>query len=94
MKFVLKIAIWPVVLLLNILCLLGNLTYTLGAYIVSLPLLFLIGCCIYCIVAAMWTSLAILAGVIVLGLAALFSVVYLTVWLEELRDRLNRIIWS
>lgn len=45
-------------------------------YVIGLLLLVIAGCAIYCIVQAMWTSLAILA---VMGLTAILAI-FLLVW--------------
>ena len=67
MRMILKIFVWPVALLLGMLCFLGTVAYKAASYVISPLLLLGLGCCIYCAVQARWTELAIFA-VTVLGL--------------------------
>ena len=76
MKMILKIWALPVLFVVKIICILGNLLTNVTSYVIGLLLLVIAGCAIYCIVQAMWTSLAILAG---MGLAAIL-VIFLLVW--------------
>ena len=83
MKMMLKVLALPVLFVVKSICILGNLLTNISSYVIGLLLLVIAGCAIYCIVQAMWTSLAILAG---MGLAAfllLFTVVFLTVQIEN-----------
>ena len=68
MKMILKVLALPVLFVVTIACILGNLITNISSHVISLLLLVIAGCSIYCIVKALWTSLAILAG---MGLAAL-----------------------
>lgn len=77
MRMILKIFVWPVALLLGMLCFLGTVAYKAASYVISPLLLLGLGCCIYCAVQARWTELAIFA-VTVLGL---FLVLFLMIWL-------------
>ena len=79
MKMILKVLALPVLFVVKSVCVLGNLLSNISSYVIGLWFLILVGCGIYCVVQAMWTSLAILA---VMGLAAflaLFGIVFLTV---------------
>ena len=76
MKMILKVLALPVLFVVKIICILGNLLTNVTSYVIGLLLLVIAGCAIYCIVQAMWTSLAILAG---MGLAAIL-VIFLLVW--------------
>ena len=76
MKMILKILALPVLFVVKIICILGNLLTNVTSYVIGLLLLVIAGCAIYCIVQAMWTSLAILAG---MGLAAILAI-FLLVW--------------
>lgn len=94
MKMILKVFALPVLLIMKSVCVLGNLLSNISSYVVGLLLLILIGCGIYCVVQAMWTSLAILA---VMGLAAflaLFGIVFLTVQAESASISLGQFIRS
>ena len=77
MRIILKLFVWPMVLLLGMLCFLGTIAYKAAAYVISPLLLLGLGCCIYCAVQARWTELAIFA-VTVLGL---FVILFLMIWL-------------
>ena len=76
MKMILKVLALPVLFVVKVICSLGNLLTNVTSYVIGLLLLVIAGCAIYCIVQAMWTSLAILA---VMGLTAIL-VIFLLVW--------------
>lgn len=76
MKIILKALALPILLVVKILCILGNLLTNISSYVIGLFLLIIGGCAIYCIVKALWTSLAILVG---MGLAVLL-IVFLLIW--------------
>ena len=84
----------PVLFVMKSVCILGNLLTNISSYVIGLLLLILVGCGIYCVVQAMWTSLAILA---VMGLAAflaLFGIVFLTVQAETASESLGQFLRS
>ena len=94
MKMILKILVLPVLFVMKSVCILGNLLSNISSYVIGLLLLILVGCGIYCVVQAMWTSLAILA---VMGLAAflaLFGIVFLTVQAETASESLGQFLRS
>ena len=94
MKMILKVFALPVLLIMKSVCILGNLLYNISSHVIGLLLLILVGCGIYCVVQAMWTSLAILA---VMGLAAflaLFGIVFLTVQAETASESLGQFLRS
>ena len=94
MRLILKIFALPLLLVMKSVCVLGNLLYNISSYVIGLLLLILVGCGIYCVVQALWTSLAILA---VMGLAAflaLFTVVFLTVKAESASESLGQFLRS
>lgn len=76
MKIILKALALPILLVVKILCILGNLLTNISSYVIGLLLLIIGGCAIYCIVKALWTSLAILVS---MGLAVLL-IVFLLIW--------------
>lgn len=91
---ILKVFALPVLLIMKSVCVLGNLLSNISSYVIGLLLLILVGCGIYCVVQAMWTSLAILA---VMGLAAflaLFGIVFLTVQAESASESLGQFLRS
>ena len=94
MKMILKVFALPVLLIMKSVCILGNLLSNISSHVIGLLLLILGGCGIYCVVQAMWTSLAILA---VMGLAAflaLFGIVFLTVQAETASESLGQFLRS
>lgn len=94
MKMILKVLALPVLFVMKSVCILGNLLTNISSYVIGLLLLILVGCGIYCVVQAMWTSLAILA---VMGLAAflaLFDIVFLTVQAETASESLGQFLRS
>ena len=94
MRIILKIFVWPVILLLGVLCFLGTIAYKVAAYVISPFLLLGLGCCIYCLVQARWMDLAIFA-VIELGiLLALFVMIGLVIHAENLRDWMRSLLCS
>ncbi|OUN38133.1 hypothetical protein B5G28_09710 [Faecalibacterium sp. An77] len=94
MRMILKIFVWPVILLLGMLCFLGTIAYKVAAYVISPFLLLGLGCCIYCLVQARWMDLAIFA-VIELGiLLALFVMIGLVIHAENLRDWMRSLLSS
>lgn len=94
MRMILKVFVWPVILLLGVLCFLGTIAYKVAAYVISPFLLLGLGCCIYCLVQARWMDLAIFA-VIELGiLLALFVMVGLVIHAENLRDWMRSLLSS
>ncbi len=94
MRIILKIFVWPVILLLGMLCFLGTIAYKVAAYVISPFLLLGLGCCIYCLVQARWMDLAIFA-VIELGiLLALFVMIGLVIHAENLRDWMRSLLSS
>ena len=94
MRMILKIFVWPVILLLGVLCFLGTIAYKVAAYVISPFLLLGLGCCIYCLVQARWMDLAIFA-VIELGiLLALFVMIGLVIHAENLRDWMRSLLSS
>ena len=94
MKLILKVLALPVLFVVKSVCILGNLLSNISSYVIGLLLLILVGCGIYCVVQAIWTSLAILA---VMGLAAflaLFGIVFLTVQAETASESLGQFLRS
>lgn len=76
-KMVLKVLALPVLLVTKLVGILGNLLTNIASYVIGLLLLVIAGCAIFCVVKAMWESLAILA---VMGVAAI-AVIFLLVWI-------------
>ena len=53
MKIILKLLALPILLLVKILCILGNLLTNVSSYVIGLLLLVIGGCAIYCVVKAL-----------------------------------------
>ena len=66
MKLVLKILALPVLFVVKVICVLGNLLTNVVSYVIGILLLVIGGSAIYCIVKALWQSLLIL---VVLGIS-------------------------
>ncbi len=86
MKLVLKILALPVLFVVKLICILGNLLTNIVSYVIGLLLLVIGGSAIYCVVKALWQSLAIL---VVLGIATI-AAVFLLVWALDSPGRPNR----
>lgn len=94
MKMILKIFALPVLLAVKVICILGNLLTNISSYVIGLLLLVIGGCAIYCIVKAMWTSLAILAGMGVAAILAIFLLAWSVVKAESIGNALGEFIRS
>ena len=94
MKMILKVLALPVLLVMKSVCILGNLLSNISSYVIGLLLLILVGCGIYCVVQAMWTSLAILAVMGLVAFLALFGIVFLTVQAETASESLGQFLRS
>ena len=94
MKMILKVFALPVLLIMKSVCILGNLLSNISSHVIGLLLLILVGCGIYCVVQAMWTSLAILAVMDLAAFLALFGIVFLTVQAETASESLGQFLRS
>lgn len=92
MKMVLKILALPLLFFVKVVCILGNLLTNISSYVIGLLLLVVGGCAVYCIVKAMWTSLAILAGMGLAAFLAIFLLVWAVVKLETLGNHIKEFI--
>ena len=59
MKLVLKILALPVLFVVKVICILGNLLTNVVSYVIGILLLVIGGSAIYCVVKALWQSLLI-----------------------------------
>lgn len=94
MKLILKVFALPVLFVVKSVCVLGNLLSNISSYVIGLLLLILVGCGIYCVVQAMWTSLAILAVMGLVAFLTLFGIVFLTVQAESASESLGQFLRS
>ena len=92
MKMILKVLALPVMFVVTIACILGNMLTNLSSYVIALLLLVIAGCSIYCIVKALWTSLAILAGMGLTAILIIFLLVWAVVKLETLGNYIKEFI--
>ena len=93
MKMILKLLALPVLFVMKSVCILGNLLTNLSSHVIGLLLLILVGCGIYCIVQAMWTSLAILIGMGLAAILAIFLLVWAVVKFETLGNHIKEFIY-
>ena len=92
MKMILKVLALPVLFVVTIACILGNMLTNLSSYEIALLLLVIAGCSIYSIVKALWTSLAILAGIGLTAILIIFLLVWAVVKLETLGNYIKEFI--
>ena len=64
----------------------------LSSYVIALLLLVIAGCSIYCIVKALWTSLAILAGMGLTAILIIFLLVGAVLKLDTLGNYIKEFI--
>ena len=94
MKMILKLFALPLLLLIKIICILGNLVTNVSSWAIGLLLLVIAGCGIYCIVQAQWMNLAILVGMGLVIFLALYVMVFVVFKAEILSERLGAFIRS
>ena len=93
MKMILKVLALPVLFVVKVICILGNLLTNVTSYVIGLLLLVIAGCAIYCIVQAMWTSLAILVGMGLAAILTIFLLVWTVVKFETLGNHIKEFIY-
>ena len=94
MRLILKVFALPLLLVMKSICVLGNLLSNISSYVIGLLLLILVGCGIYCVVQAMWTSLVILVGMGLAAILAIFLLVWAVVKAESIGNFLGEYIRS
>lgn len=94
MKMILKLSALPVLVIIKVLCLVGNLLTNISSYAIGLLLLVIAGCGIYCVVQGKWTELAILAVMAAAAFLALFFLVWIVVKAESWSEQLGEFIQS
>lgn len=93
MKMILKVLALPVLLVVKVICILGNLLTNIVSYVIGLLLLVIAGCAVICIVQAMWTSLALLVGMGLVAFLAIFLLVWAVVKFETLGNHIKEFIY-
>ena len=94
MKMILKIFALPVLLLVKVIWILGNMITNIISYAIGLLPLIIGGCAIYCVVKAMWTSLVILVVMGIVVYLFLFLLVWSVVKAENIGNALGTFIRS
>ena len=92
MKMMLKVLSLKVLFVLKSIFIIVNLITNISSYVIGLLLLVIAGCAIYCIVQAMWTSLAILVGMGLAAILAIFLLVWAVVKFETLGNHIKEFI--
>mgnify|MGYP000293818374 FL=1 len=92
MKLVLKILALPVLFVVKVICILGNLLTNVVSYVIGLLLLVIGGSAIYCIVKALWQSLLILVVLGIATIAAVFLLVWAVMKVENIGESLGAFI--
>ena len=94
MKLVLKILALPVLFVVKVICILGNLLTNVVSYVIGILLLVIGGSAIYCIVKALWQSLLILVVLGIATIAAVFLLVWAVIKVENIGESLGAFIRS
>jgi len=91
MKIILRIAVFPVRVMLCIADLLLKTVMKLESVVIGIAVWFLVLCAVHVIVNGLWRQLAILAILFLCIVAFMFLEVILSGLIEDLRDGLRRI---
>ncbi len=91
MKLVLKILALPVLFVVKVICILGNLLTNVVSYVIGILLLVIGGSAIYCIVKALWQSLLILVVLGIATIAAVFLLVWAVIKVENIGEILEHL---
>lgn len=83
MMWILRIVVFPLLLIVMFLHLLVKLATHLSSYVIGFFLLFTIACSIYSAVQAQWTSVALMAGFGFVAFLLLFFIVAIEMALED-----------
>ena len=94
MKLVLKILALPVLFVVKVICVLGNLLTNVVSYVIGILLLVIGSSAIYCIVKALWQSLLILVALGIATIAAVFLLVWAVMKAENIGESLGAFIRS
>ena len=84
----------PVLFVVKVICILGNLLTNVVSYVIGLLLLVIGGSAIYCIVKALWQSLLILVVLGIATIAAVFLLVWAVMKVENIGESLGAFIRS
>ena len=94
MKFLLKS--FAVVLFagLKTICFIADIFHKVSAYIMSPVLLFVLGCCIYSLVNSQWLDVALLIGIELFFIVAMFASMWLTIQIDCFCNKITKFIRS
>lgn len=62
-KMVLKLVALPVLFVLGLICLLAKLVVNVSSFAIGALILYILGCCIYCVFQSLWLQLGLLVGI-------------------------------
>ena len=93
-KIILKLIALPVLLALGIVCLLAKIAFELSSFLIGALILYIIGCCIYCVFQSLWLQLALHVGIGLAVYAALFLFVVFQEIGESIKGNLREFIFS
>ena len=93
MMWILRIVLFPLLLIIMFLHLLVKLATHLSSYVIVFFLLFTIGCSIYSVVQAQWTSAALMAGLGFTAFLLLFFIVTIEMALEDAVGAMQRFLF-
>lgn len=83
-KMVLKLVALPVLFVLGLICLLAKLVVNVSSFAIGALILYILGCCIYCVFQSLWLQLGLLVGI---GLAV-YAVLFLFVLFQEIGEQM------
>ena len=89
-KMVLKLIALPVLFI----CLLAKLVLNVSSFAIGALILYILGCCIYCVFQSLWLQLGLLVGIGLAVYAVLFLFVLFQEIGEHLRENLHDFIFS
>ena len=83
MMWILKIVLFPLLLIVMFLHLLVKLATNLSSFVIGFFMLFFIGCGIYSVVQAQWLNVALIIGMAFIT----FILAFMIVWVEMMVER-------
>lgn len=84
-EMVLKLVALPVLFVLGLICLLAKLVVNVSSFAIGALILYILGCCIYCVFQSLWLQLGLLVGI---GLAV-YAVLFLFVLFQEIGEHIK-----
>ena len=93
MMWILRIVLFPLLLIIMFLHLLVKLATHLSSYVIGFFLLFTIACGVYSAIQAQWTSAALMAGMGFAAFLLLFFIVTIEMALEDAVGAMQRFLF-